>query len=279
MVNYATKYQHKVAERFKLASITDAAAGDEYSFVGAKTIKVTSVNTVPLSEFNRDAASNRFGAIANLGDTVQEMQMTKDLGFGFSIDAGDNSDRAIDESAGRALRREIDEEVIPTKDQYRLEKWAAGAGQVVYSGSDEELTAETILAAVMTVNGALSNKKVPKNGRRLFMPVRNIIKLMQAKAILNLESTGTKVIGEGAIGKVAGCILVEVPDDMFPAGCEFMIKHKSASVDPVKLQNYYIRKDAQGFDGPVVEGRIYFDAFVLEAKKDGIGVYKIGAGA
>ena len=33
----------------------------------------------------------------------------------------------------------------------------------------------------------------------------------------------------------------------------------------------YIRKDAQGFDGPVVEGRIYFDSFVLDAKKAGVG--------
>lgn len=275
-VNYATLYQSKVAERFKLASLTDAAAGNEYSFVGAKTIKVTSINTVPLTPFNRTAGSNRFGAIANLGDTVQEMQMTQDLSFGFSIDAGDESDQAIQKSAGKALRREIDEEVIPTKDTYRLSKWAAGAGVVVneIDAGPTDLTEDNILAAIMKVNGEMSNHKVPKNDRRLFMPVRNVIKLMQAKAILNLESTGTKVVGEGAIGKVAGCVLVEVPDSMFPEGVEFMIKHKGSSVDPVKLQNYHIRNDAQGFDGPVVEGRVYFDSFVLDAKKHGIGVYK-----
>ena len=59
-------------------------------------------------------------------------------------------------------------------------------------------------------------------------------------------------------------------------GVEFLIKYKGCTADPVKLQNYHIRKDAQGFDGPVVEGRVYFDSFVLEARKAGIGVYKVG---
>ena len=65
-VNYATKYQPKVVERFNIESVTNSAAGNEYSFVGAKTIVVETINTVPLTPFQRDAASNRFGEIHNL---------------------------------------------------------------------------------------------------------------------------------------------------------------------------------------------------------------------
>ena len=103
-INYATKYAPKVAERFKKASITNAAAGNEYSFVGAKTVVVSSIDTVPLNDFDRNGEGNRFGVPSNLGDTKQELQMTQDKSFAFAIDAGDNSDQAIDKAAGAALR-------------------------------------------------------------------------------------------------------------------------------------------------------------------------------
>ena len=70
-INYTEKYASKIAERFHLGSLTDSACGHDYDFVGAKTVKVYSVDTVALNDFNRTAGSNRFGAVANLGDTVQ----------------------------------------------------------------------------------------------------------------------------------------------------------------------------------------------------------------
>lgn len=276
-INYATKYSSKVAERFKKASITNRAAGHEYSFVGAKTLVVSSVDVVPLTDFNREAASNRFGAVANLGDTKQELQMTQDKSFAFAIDAGDNSDQAIEKSAGRALRREIDEVIIPTIDKYRLAKWAEGAGTNVKSGSADALTKNTILPAIIKAGGEMSNGLVPEDGRTLYIPIRNYTLLVQADAIVHLEQPGKEAVIDGSVGTVDRNRVVPVPDGWFPEGVEFLIKYKGSTVDPVKLQNYHIRKDAQGFDGPVVEGRVYFDSFVLEAKAAGVAAYTLGA--
>ena len=111
--NYATKYQSKIAERFSIGSVTNSAAGNEYSLVGAKTIVVQSVDVVELNDFNRTAGSDRFGAVSNLGNTKQELTMSQDKSFAFAIDAGDASDTAIELNAGKALRREIDEVVVP----------------------------------------------------------------------------------------------------------------------------------------------------------------------
>ena len=273
-INYATKYSPKVAERFKKGSITNAAAGNDYKFAGAKTVVVSSVDVVPMNDFDRNGAGNRFGAVSNLGDTKQEMMMTKDRSFAFAIDAGDNSDQAIEKAAGKALRRQIDEVVNPEVDKYRLEKWAAGAGKIVTGAA---LTKNTILSQIIAVGGELSNALVPEGGRTLYIPIRNYQLLVQADAVVQLEKMGTAAVEKGVVGTIDRNKVIPVPDGWFPAGVEFMIKHKGCTVDPVKLQNYHIRKDAQGFDGPVVEGRIYYDSFVLEAKKDGIGVYKVGA--
>lgn len=273
--NYATKYQSKVAERFKKASITNPGAGHAYNFVGAQTIAIYSVDTVPLVDFNRTAASNRFGAVANLGDTKQEMTMSQDKAFSFAIDAGDNSDEAIDKSAGKALRRQIDEVVIPHIDKYRLGKWAAGAGSI-HNG--DALTKNNILAGIITLGGVLSNALVPEEGRTLYIPIRNYVHLVQAEAVVNIHGDmAQKAVERGVVGTVDRNKVIPVPDGWFPEGVEFIIKHKDCTVDPIKLQNYHIRKDAQGFDGPVVEGRVYFDSFVLDAKKNGVGVYKAGA--
>lgn len=275
-INYATKYSPKVAERFKRGSITNSGAGHEYSFVGAQTVVVSSIDTVPLGNYDRTAAANRFGAVANLGDTKQEMKMTQDKSFAFAIDAGDNSDQAIEKSAGKALRREIDEVVIPTLDKYRLQKWADGAGIVKKSGSTTALSKTTILGAIIATGGEMSNQLVPETGRTLYIPIRNYQLLVQADAVVNLEKTGTEAVENGVVGTIDRNKVVPVPDGWFPSGVEFLIKHKGCTADPVKLQNYHIRKDAQGFDGPVVEGRIYFDSFVLDAKKAGVAVYKVG---
>lgn len=272
--NYATKYQPKVAERFKKGSITNAAAGHEYSFVGAQTIVVQSVDVAPMNDFNRTAGGNRFGAVSNLGDTKQEMKMRKDRSFAFAIDAGDQSDQAIEKSAGKALRRQIDEVANPELDVYRLKEWAAGAGQVLTGAAP---TKNTILSQIIAVGGKLSNALVPEGGRSLYIPIRNYQLLVQADAVVQLEKMGTAAVEKGVVGTIDRNKVIPVPDGWFPEGVEFMIKHKGCTVDPVKLQHYYIRKDAQGFDGPVVEGRIYYDAFVLDAKKDGIGVYKVTA--
>ena len=274
--NYATVYQSRVAERFKKGSITNAGAGNDYKFTGAKTIVVQSVDVVALSDFNRTAGSNRFGSVANLGDTKQELTMSQDKSFAFALDAGDASDEVIDKNAGQALRREIDEVVTPTLDQYRLAQWATGAGTKVYSGSATALTKSTILPAIIKTCGEMSNALVPEEGRVLYIPIANYQLLVQADAVVNLERLGNAAVEKGVVGIINNCKVIPVPDSWFPAGPAFMVKYKNCTVDPVKLANYYIRKDAQGFDGPVVEGRIYFDSFVLTAKNAGVATFTVG---
>ena len=270
-INYTTKYASKIAERFKLGSLTDSATGNEYSFVGARTVKVYSVDTVELNDFDRAAGSNRFGAVSNLGDTVQEMTCTQDKAFTFAIDAGDMSDQAIDKAAGKALRREIDEVVNPTVDKYRLAAWAKGAGN---EHTTAALTKNSIVEAIIDLNAMLTEDLVPTEGRTLFIGVNYYKLLKQNPDFISVDALGKKALTKGEVGEVDGCTVKPVPSSWMPDGVAFLIKYKGCTVDPVKLQHYDVLTKVQGFDGPVVQGRIYYDAFVLDAKKDGIGVCK-----
>ena len=271
-VNVSEKYSDKIAERFKIGSLTDSACGHDYSFVGAKTVKVYSVDTVELNDFERTAASNRFGAVSNLGDTVQEMTMSQDKAFTFAIDAGDMSDQAIQKSAGKALRREIDEVVNPTMDKYRLNAWATKAGSTHTVSSTP--TKSTIVEAILDLNAMLTDALVPAEGRTLFIPT-SMYKLLKLNPdFISVDALGKKALSKGEVGEVDGCIVKPVPTSWMPSGVHFMIKYRNCTADPVKLQQYDILEKVQGFSGPVVQGRIYYDAFVLDAKKAGIGVCK-----
>lgn len=271
-INYTTKYESKIAERFKLGSLTDSACGHDYNFVGAKTIKIYSVDTVALNDFDRTAGSNRFGAVENLGDTVQEMTCSQDKSFTFAIDAGDRSDQAIDKAAGKALRREIDEVITPTMDKYRLSKWAAGAGNIYTPAAAP--TKNTLLGYIIDANALATEDLVPTENRTLFISVDWYKLLVQADAVLALEKLGSKAISKGAVGMVDNCVVKPVPTSWMPKGVGALIKYRGCTVDPVKLQHYDVLTKVQGFDGPVVQGRVYYDAFVLDAKKDGIVALK-----
>ena len=51
-----------------------------------------------------------------------------------------------------------------------------------------------------------------------------------------------------------------------------MIVHPSATVAPQQLKEYKTHQDPPGINGNLVEGRHLYDAFILDAKKDGIYV-------
>ena len=101
-LDYTVKYQQKIAERFKKASLTNAAAGHDYDFTGARGVKIYTMNTAALADYGR--GSTRFGSVTDLEFPTQEMLCTQAKSFTKHIEALDNSDIAIDATAGKFLR-------------------------------------------------------------------------------------------------------------------------------------------------------------------------------
>ena len=267
-VNLAEKYSQKVAERFAIQSLTDAYAGKDYEFTGVKAIKVYSINTVPMTDYTRSGTS-RFGALEELGDTVQEMVLTKDRSFTFSIDKGNNVQQYNVKQANQSLKREIDEVTTPEIDTYRLAQWAAGAGK---STADGALTKTNVLDKIFHGGMEMSNALVPKGGRTIFIKESVFYNVKLADQILGVDKLGAQALANGSVGKLDGMNVVPVPDSLMPAGANFIIKAKGTTVDPMQLKTYRILKEVQGVDGAVIEGRVIYDSFVLDARKNGIYV-------
>lgn len=270
-VNLTTKYSNLIAERFKGQSITDAYAGKKYDFDGAQSIKVYTVDKVNLGDYNRTAAGGRFGTVSELGDTVQTLSMSQDKAFTFSIDHGNAEDQFNIKHCNEQLKSNWDEVCTPTIDIYRMNVWANGAGLGLLNGT--ALTTETVMRAIMTASAAMNNKLVPKKNRVLLIAESVYIETKLSSEIIGIDTLGEEAVKNGVVGRIDGMDVVPVIDSYLPAGVNFIIKYKDATVDPMKLKTLRVQKNPLGYDADVGECRFYHDSFVLDAKVNGIFVH------
>ena len=278
-INLITEYQKKIAERFTLGSLTDEAAGHDYDFAGAKTIEVLSVDTVETVDYTRSGTA-RYGDVTELGDTKQTLTLAVDKGFTFSIDAGNASEQYNVKQANRCLKREWDEVCTPEIDAYRLSAWANGkglsSGKSILSASGETLTKENIVESIFTGSAKMSDKKVPRKNRYLFIPELTFVRFQLADVVLGGGQLNKEAVEKGFRGTIDGMKVITVPSSLWPsltggsATLNFIIKYKGATVDPMKLKNLRVQKNPMGIDGDVVEGRYIYDSFVKDASCDGI---------
>ena len=75
---------------------------------------------------------------------------------------------------------------------------------------------------------------------------------------------------KGVIANIDGANVIKVPSVRLPSKFGFMLAHPSATVAPVKLEDYTVHENPPGISGSLVEGRVCYDAFVLDNKKMGI---------
>ena len=278
-INLISEYQKKIAERFTLGSLTDEAAGHDYDFAGAKTIEVLSVDTVETVDYTRSGTA-RYGDVTELGDTKQTLTLAVDKGFTFSIDAGNASEQFNVKQANRCLKREWDEVCTPEIDAYRLSAWANGkglsSGKSILSASGETLTKENIVESIFTGSARMSDKKVPRKNRYLFIPELTFVRFQLADVVLGGGQLNKEAVEKGFRGTIDGMKVITVPSSLWPsltggsATLNFIIKYKGATVDPMKLKNLRVQKNPMGIDGDVVEGRYIYDSFVKDASCDGI---------
>lgn len=269
-VNYAEKYEAQVDERFKLASVTESAVNRNYSFDGVNKINIYSVETAPLNDYNRQSASNRYGTAKELGNAVQSLTLTQDKSFTFTIDRGNHEDTVLANSAGNALQRQIDEVVTPAVDKYRINVMAKNAGTVL----TQIITADSAYQSFITASVELIENKVPTENRIAFVSPAFY---MLMKSDRNFTGYGDKVNDvaiTGSIAQIDGISIIVVPSDYLPERTNFIITHPMATVSPVKLAEYKTHDNPQGISGWLCEGRIYYDAFVLNNKKKAIIVSK-----
>lgn len=273
-VNYAENYAGLVDERFTLGSLTAEAVNENYSWAGVQTVRVYRIPTAPMQDYNRQGAA-RYGAAQELGNEVQEMRIKRDRAFTFSIDRGNHDETQMSSDAGQALRRQLEEVVLPEIDRYRLAAMAAGAG--LYGKGN--ITPTKTYEALLQADEAMASKGVPNFGRVAFVSPAVYKNIKLDNAFVRQGDESQEMLVTGVVGMVDNVRIVRVPSGYLPENVDFIIVHPDAVVAPNKLAEYKIHDNPPGINGWLVEGRVCYDAFVSAAKKEGIYLHANALGA
>lgn len=270
-INLVTKYQPYVDEIFTKESKKSLLTNQDYDWTGAHTIKVYKVTTSEMQDYKRNPVAgftgSRYGEIKDLDATTEEMTLKKDRSFTFVIDKLDNEETAGQLAAASALARQQRQVVIPEVDTYTYGVMATGAGT---KPAAVTLTDENIYTEILKAGTALDNADVPEDNRQLVV-TPDVYQLMKrCKDIVMETNIGNDLRIRGVIANLDGANVIKVPAARLPKNFGFMLAHPVATVAPTKLEDYKIHQDPPGISGSLVEGRICYDAFVLENKAKAI---------
>lgn len=276
-VNLVTKFQPYVDEMFTTESKKSLLTNNDFTWTGAHTVKVHKVNTVPMTDYDRDGSGvgmvpeegesviwSRYGALGSVENTLEEFTLTKDRSFTFVIDKMDRDETGGVLSGASALARQQREVIIPEIDAYVYSKMAAGAGTQKTTVTLDETN---IYGEILSGNEILDDAEVPEAGRILLVTA-DVYKFMkQSKDIIMDTDISAEMRLQGVISNLDGLTVIKVPKKRLPSNFGFMIAHPVATVAPTKLEEYKVHQDPPGISGELVEGRIVYDAFVLDNKK------------
>ena len=271
-IDLVTKFAPYTDEQFKNESKKSLLTNDDFDWTGAHTIKVYKISTSTMNDYKRngpvpDGQWSRFGPIADLDATTEEMTLNKDRSFTFAIDKLDTDETAQQLAAASALARQNREVVIPEVDSYTYGVMAANAG---HKPAALALTAANIFEEITKASLALDNAEVPETGRVLLVTPA-VYTLMKRSPDITLDSdVGQEMRLRGVISMMDGAAVVKVPAVRLPADFGFLMAHPSATVAPTKLEDFRIHQDPPGISGALVEGRIVYGAFVLDNKANAI---------
>ena len=212
-------------------------------------------------------SGSRYGKVESLDATTEEFTLTKDRSFTFAIDKLDTDETGQQVQAASALARQQREVVIPEVDRYVYGVMCENAG---IKPDAVTLTSENIYDEIIKANNALDNAEVPETGRYLVVTPDVYVLMKKSKDIVMETDISNELRVKGVIAMIDGLSVIKVPANRLPADFGFMVAHPCAAVAPTKLEDYKVHEDAPGISGSLVEGRIVYDAFVLENKQKAI---------
>jgi hypothetical protein len=273
--NYSAAHLKVLDERYHLKSKTDLIVnkGIRLDFNGKNSVTIYNVDVVAENDYVR-SGTNRFGALVELGTGTQTFTLSQDKAFTFTIDRGNYEDSQMVTEVAKAVKRQQDEVSTPATDIYRLgvlSAYAIANTQGVIGGT--AVAYNTIYQLILAQQAAMSEAKVPEDGRVLFITPTNYNLLKRDPEFVRDADLTYRDLKKGIVGEVDGLTIVKLPSSYFVAKFEFLIVKDDLLVSPMKFNSVRTLDDVQGIDGWIAEGRRYYDAFVPTQKAVGLRVY------
>lgn len=233
--------------------------GVRLDFNGRNSVTIYTVNVVDEVNYVRNN-TNRFGPLVELGTGTQTFTLSQDKAFTFTVDRGNLEDSMMVQEANKAVKRQIREKSVPNTDIYTLaaaHALALAAGQ----GATAAVTTSNVYNKFLAQNDAMTESKVPEEGRHCFLSPATYSLLKQDSTFRLACDTAYADLKKGIIGNVDGVMLHKVPSTYLPTNEVFLFIWEEVLIRPMKFNSTRVLTDVQGIDGAVAEGRRYYDVF------------------
>ena len=269
-IELTTKFSPHVDEIFTAESKKSLITNQDYSWDGAHSIKIYKVGVVDMTDYDRNGVKggiSRYGDVKDLDAVTEEKTLSRDRSFTFVIDRLDEDETQQAVNAASALARQIRQVVIPEVDAYTYGVMCEYAGHKPEAAT---ITYDNIYTMLLEANKALDDNLVPETGRYIIVAPEVYTTMKKCPDITMETNIGNEMRLKGVIGTLDGCGVIKVPASRLPENFGFMVCHPVATVAPAKLESYKTHRDPPGISGSLVEGRICYDAFVLDNKATAI---------
>lgn len=272
-ITLTEKFAEKVDERYHPISVTNAGVNQNYDWDGAKTIKVTSVGTVAMKDYDRETGYGAVASADGLSNAIQVLTLTKDRYFRAKLDKMDEEESKI--KGGEVLARQLREVTIPEIEAYRLQVMC----KAIVTNTQAIEQTKTVYEHFLEANEKLDEANVPQVTRVAFANPAFINALKLDPNFIKSSDLSQEMLLKGQVGQVDGVPIIKtntawLKDDS-TNNFDCIIVDKNATVAPIKLAEYTANPNHPDFSGTVFQGRFYYDAFVLDMKKKGlVGIKK-----
>lgn len=275
--NYATDVLSKVDERFYLESKTNPIVnnGVEMEFSnGNNAVTIYIMEVVAENDYQRNGVM-RYGALVEIGNTVQTFVLSQDKSFAISIDRGNREDSKMVPAIDEAVKRQVREVSIPTTDTYRL--GIAAAYAVANSqGATAALSSSNVFLKILDQRAALQEAKVALDDIVVYVNPTTEAYLWLDTTFKAACDRSTEDRATGIIGTVMGMTIVTVPTSYLITNLGFLVLSKKVLVAPTKFNSIRTGDGFSfGIDGMVAFGRRYYDCFIPSNKGVAIRFHKI----
>lgn len=279
-IELTTIYAPKTDELFKAESKLSLLTNTDYDWSGAHSVKLWKISTAAMNDYARNRneigasdSVSRYGQLFDLNAQTEELVLRKDRSFIFNIDRLDQDETAQQLAEETALARQLREVVVPEVDKYCYNIMAAGAGK---TADAVKITKSNVYELILAGSEYLDNSEVPDT-ERVLLVTPSVYTLLKQSTAFDHTEIGADMKARGVVAELDGMSVIRVPASRLPENFGFMVVHPSATTAPVKLEDYGTHSDTPLSSGTIVTGRICYDAFVLDNKKNGIYYQSITA--
>ena len=264
-MDLATKFAPYTDELFSQESKLSLLTNQDFDWINAETVKIYKVGTATMNDYDRRGTKdyyNRYGH-STVDATTETFTLSKDRSFSFAIDKRDEDETVMQLSAATALSRQERAVIIPEVDSYVYNVMCTKAGT---KPAAKALTTENIYDEILTASQALDDALVPDTQRVLVVSPSVYRLIKRCKEITMETEIGNDMRLKGVVSNLDGANVIRVPSVRLPENFGFLLAHPSATVAPTKLKDFVTHTNPPGISGTLVEGRIVYDAFVLDNK-------------